>query len=115
MDALRFLAGARGRAPRPAYWITLIGGWGLTFAFARIADANDLGPVAMAMWYAIFAYVYLVVSACRSRDMGKSGWFALTTLIPLAGFIFALWLGFAGSSTWNDDDDGLETAPESRS
>ncbi len=95
MDGLKALVGARGRLPRAGFW----GAWFALFVLSLgivLGISNSGGsPAIIIGWYVIVLWVWLVVCACRARDMGKSGWVALATLIPFVGFIFWLWLGFA--------------------
>ena len=75
---LKVLGGVQGRVPRFIYWIVVLVSW----AGAALGSALAVyDPV----WLAVsgFAvYLFFVVAACRARDMGSSGRFALLTLFP---------------------------------
>lgn len=49
----------------------------------------------------------LAVSVRRLHDVGKSGWFLLFWLIPIAGwiilFVWSVTKGDVGSNAWGDD------------
>ena len=78
------------RIPRWGYWLSTIGIW--TIAVAVL----NLGDIALLAWVIILPS-YLCIAAARSRDMGKSPWYCLTTLIPIYGWWAFLWLGIARS------------------
>jgi len=52
-------------------------------------------------------YISICLSIKRFHDIGKSGWFVLTTLIPIIGVIVALILYFkvgnAGANAYGED------------
>lgn len=95
MTLLKILIGARGRVPRWAFWSVWVFGWIGIIALVL----TDAPWQAFIVWYALALWVQLVVWACRARDMGKRGVFGLTPLIPLAGLLFFLWLGFGGTDS----------------
>ena len=78
------------RIPRWGYWLSAIGIWTIGVAVLSIG-AFDL------LAWVIVLPSYLCVAAARSRDMGKSPWYCLTTLIPVYGWWAFLWLGVARS------------------
>ena len=78
------------RIPRWGYWLSAIGIWTIGVAVLILGDFNLLAGV-------IALPSYLFVAAARSRDMGKSPWYCLTTLIPIYGWWAFLWLGIARS------------------
>jgi uncharacterized membrane protein YhaH (DUF805 family) len=54
-----------------------------------------LGVAAMGVVYAVAAVLLVFVSIKRLHDLDLSGWFYLVMLIPLASFLFALYMLFA--------------------
>ncbi len=54
-----------------------------------------LGVAAMVVVYAVAAVLLVFVSIKRLHDLDLSGWFYLVMLIPLASFLFALYMLFA--------------------
>ena len=105
-EGLKRLVGIRGRAPRFAYWGVIIVGWVGTFAFATIAGVGEAGFAVLGGWYIVIGYIYMVVAACRARDMGKSGWMAFATLIPIVGIFVVFWLGFGRPAERDTDQTG---------
>lgn len=103
MALLKILIGAHGRVPRWVFWATLILFW-----IGVVALVTTEAPwYAFIVWYAVSLWVQLVVWACRARDLGKRGIFGLTPLIPLAGLLFFLWLGFGGTNSELSQSDQL--------
>ena len=78
------------RIPRWGYWLSTVGILAIGVA---VLGLGDLGLLA----WVIVVPSYLYVAAARSRDMGKSPWYCLTTLIPVYGWWAFLWLGIARS------------------
>lgn len=62
-------------------------------AFFLVAE-----PIALWVWYAsmvVLTWIFVAVSAQRWHDLNQSGWWTMTVLIPVAGFVYVLWrLGF---------------------
>ena len=87
--------GFQGRASRSEYW------WFFLFSFiaifiAGIIDAilfgielTDPTPISWALQLG-FLLPTLAVSARRLHDIGKSGWYMLIALIPIAGIIILI-------------------------
>ena len=97
----KVLIGRQGCAPRIVFWGTwaalLLGAilvaqvWKVTLSLSN----PTLSYTMIYGWWGIATYVWLLVASCRARDMGRSGWWALLTLIPLLGIAAAFWLGCA--------------------
>ena len=89
------------RIARKGYWLSIIGITAAIFAADLLADAprSTTGAIAIG---------YLLVAALRLRDIGRSPWWCLITMIPLGGTIFLLWLGFARPHVTEGHE---ETAP----
>lgn len=87
-----------GRARRKEYWMFFL----FNFIFSLVASLLDMVIFGMAFWgfgplfmvYAIYAIAVfipgLAVSVRRLHDVGKSGWYLLIYLIPIAGPIWLL-------------------------
>ena len=89
-----------GRARRKEYWMFFL----FNFIFSLVAGLLDMVIFVMAFWgfgfwgvgpigvvYAIAVFVPgLAVSVRRLHDIGKSGWYLLINLIPIAGPIWFL-------------------------
>jgi uncharacterized membrane protein YhaH (DUF805 family) len=86
-----------GRAKRKEYWMFVL----FNFIFALVASLIDLGIGLLtfavfglgllSILYALAVFVPgLAVSVRRLHDVGKSGWYLLINLIPIAGPIWFL-------------------------
>lgn len=96
-----------GRAQRAEFW------WFALFVFivnivarATVGDAGAIGGLIILGMFIPF----VAVAARRYHDVGRSGWWALTFLLPLVGVILALiWLtkrGTIGPNQYGDDPLG---------
>lgn len=96
-----------GRAQRAEFW------WFALFVFivnivarATVGDAGAIGGLIILGMFIPF----VAVAARRYHDTGRSGWWALTFLLPLVGVILALiWLtkrGTVGPNQYGDDPLG---------
>ena len=79
-----------GRIGRSRYWIAIVALYvvGLLGGFATVSAG--ISPIVLAI---IIGPIGLLVCAARARDMGRSGWLCLLTLIPVVGWIAVIWLG----------------------
>lgn len=100
-----------GRARRSEYWYFVL--FNIIFAIAAMITDNILGTTftintvngAQALPYGYIYLLYslaviipgLAVNVRRLHDVGKSGWFILIGLIPLAGAIWLLVLACTDS------------------
>jgi len=86
-----------GRARRKEYWMFVL----FNFIFGLVASLIDLGIGLLtfavfglgllSILYALAVFVPgLAVSVRRLHDVGKSGWYLLIVLIPIAGAIWFL-------------------------
>ena len=86
-----------GRARRKEYWMFVL----FNFIFGLVASLIDLGIGLLtfavfgfgilSILYAVAVFVPgLAVSVRRLHDVGKSGWYLLIILIPIAGPIWLL-------------------------
>jgi uncharacterized membrane protein YhaH (DUF805 family) len=108
-----------GRAGRPEFWwfnlYAVLTNVAITVVFAAFAVTVDaMGEVAFhgvvaLLWSLANLLPSLAVSVRRLHDIGKSGWWLLITLIPLAGvIIFIVWL--CQKSDTGDNAYGPQTA-----
>ena len=116
LSVLKNYATFRGRARRSEYWYFAL----FNFIFAIIAAILDTlvgssftietinGPVQTGYGFIYMIYTLamfipgLSVAVRRLHDIGKSGWYILVVLIPLAGFIWLLVLLFTDSEPGNN-------------
>ena len=86
-----------GRARRKEYWMYAL----FNFIFGLVATLLDvlIFGFGMILWgFGVLSFVYalavfvpgLAVSVRRLHDIGKSGWYLLINLIPIAGPIWFL-------------------------
>ena len=66
---------------------------------ATTGGSSELPFVFLLVWLALLGIIWLAVCVGRLRDMAKSPWLCLLTLVPLVGFFMLLWLGFSASDS----------------
>ena len=86
---------ANTRVDRLTFWVIFIVVVLANVVLRAVVDAADLSPARWAVSLALVWGIWLLVAAGRARDMGRSGWFALLTLIPVANLAVILWLGYS--------------------
>ncbi|MBN2890847.1 MAG: DUF805 domain-containing protein [Bacteroidales bacterium] len=97
---LKKYADFNGRASRPEFWYFVLANFlvGFILGFIKIGG------------YPIFSSIYslavlvpgLAVGARRLQDLGKSGWYLLFGLIPIAGaIILIVWFATEGEQQEN--------------
>ena len=64
-----------------------------SFVVKVVADGGGISSARWAVSLILTWGVFSLVAAGRARDMGRSGWFALLMLIPVANLAVVLWLG----------------------
>ena len=87
VDWGRLFTSPKGRINRQQWWI----GVGIVFFAGYAIDRllGDEGMVMVIVGLVLLAAVFMV-HIKRCHDRGKSGWWALLTLIPLVGVIWAV-------------------------
>lgn len=101
-DALVRLTDFNGRATRFEFWSFFVlnllissalgffdGRMGLAFPFP-IAPFSDLGLLS-GFYCAAVMLPYVALSLRRLRDAGRSGWWLLSGLVPVVGFVTLLY------------------------
>ena len=87
----------KGRSSRSEYW------WGFLFN-SLLSSALNLVPLVGGLLSLVLVVPGLALTVRRLHDIGKSGWFYLMLLIPLAGpIIFLVYLCTAskpGANQW---------------
>ena len=79
-----------GSVGRMRWWLTTLAALGVVLAMAAVGAPP---PVVFVVFF--IAWVYqLSVSVARLHDAGKSGWWLLLGLVPLAGLYVPFLLGF---------------------
>ena len=90
-----------GRIPRSTYWLTIIPlyliGFTISIVFALLISNGASEDI---QWLKVIyiipaAWIVFAAYAKRWRDLGQSGWLALTLLIPFINILIILYLGFA--------------------
>ena len=84
---------ANTRVDRHTFWVIFAVVVLANVVLRAVVDAADLSPARWAVSLALVWGIWLLVAAGRARDMGRSGWFALLTLIPVANLAVVFWLG----------------------
>ena len=108
VTVIKVAAGAHGKVPRFMYWLTFLGCCLAGALGGVLAETN-------VMWVAVSGvavYLFLVIAACRARDMGNSGRFALLTLVPLLGLFIFFQLGFEKSASAQSFTDSAIASTE---
>ena len=78
----------QGRSSRKEYWLLTIGLTFISFAGQFASYLTGWAAIQLVVSLAVLVPI-LAISVKRAHDRGKSGWFNLVALIPLAG---AIWL-----------------------
>lgn len=108
VTVIKVITGAHGKAPRFVYWLTFLGCWLGGALGGALAEHN-------VTWLAVSGvavYLFLVIAACRARDMGSSGKFALLTLVPMLGLLIFFQLGFEKSASAQSFTDSVIPSTE---
>ena len=87
------------RIRRGPFWIVFAVLILINIAMQATTGENGLPLVFLLVWLAVLAIIWLAVCVGRLRDMAKSPWLCLLTLVPLVGFFMLLWLGFSASDS----------------
>lgn len=104
MRPLKRYAQFSGRAPRAEYWWFYLA----TFIADRVLNFVEKQASAGDSLSGLFALAVLVpwiaVTIRRLHDTGRTGWWLLIFIVPLAGFVgLAVQAGFAGSDVIEDN------------
>ena len=91
---------ANTRVDRPTFWIIFAVVVVASFVVRVVVDSAGLSPARWIVPLALTWGIWSLVCAARARDMGRSGWFGLLTLFPVAGLAVVVWLGC--SRRWED-------------
>ena len=117
MSILQEIFTAEGRLNRLGYikymiFLAIIAGGGLfiTSSMATFLTGDPTGMlvnVVTGIWGIVGAIGNLMLMIRRLHDMGKSGYFAIISLVPVFGFIFSIYLfcaaGQVGSNQYGED------------
>lgn len=88
---LKTLVGT-GRIGRGTFWATTVVALLANFVMAAATNIG-LPFVVWAVIHILTLCVWLLVCVARTRDMGRSGWFGLLVLVPIANIVVVFWLG----------------------
>ncbi|MBY0027494.1 DUF805 domain-containing protein [Priestia aryabhattai] len=90
LHVLKNYATFRGRATRTEYWMFFLFNFIISCVLSAIEFMTE-NPTFLFTIYAVAVLIpSLAVTARRLHDIGKSGWWQLITIIPIAGSIFLL-------------------------
>ena len=117
MSILQEIFTAEGRLNRLGYikymiFLAIIGGGGvfITSSMATFLTGDPTGmlvKIVTAIWGIAAAVGNLMLMIRRLHDLGKSGYFAIISLVPVVGFIFSIYLfcaaGQVGSNQYGED------------
>lgn len=111
IDAIMNYVNFKGRSRRRAYWMFVLMNF-IIMVLLTLVDAAfsiDIGIFGMGLIstvYYIFIFLpSLALSVRRLHDTGRSGWWVLISLIPVAGFIVLL-VFFCQNSYYGDNEYG---------
>ncbi len=101
----------RGRIPRLTWWAATFGAT-VVFALLFILLENITGYGSTLILYPPFFWAIFVLAAKRYHDVGKSAWWLLLVVIPLAGVLWvflelAFRRGIAGENRYGADPSAL--------
>jgi len=113
LQVLKKYAVFEGRARRKEYWMFAL--FNLIFLIVAMIIDNIAGTTIDDLPYGVFYYIYavavvipgLAVGVRRLHDIGKSGWYMLIALIPIAGGIWLLVL-FCTNGDPGDNEYGTD-------
>ena len=91
MKVMRTIANTR--VDRHTFWFIFTVVVVANFVLRAVVDAADLSPARWVVSLILIWGIFSLVAAGRARDMGRSGWFALLMLIPVANLAVVFWLG----------------------
>ena len=106
MPILSTLFSFRGRINRKTFWLGgILPVYVIGIALGSLlpyvpSKANDVASgmmlrVLILTVLALLVYMWFAVIVKRCHAVGKSGWLSLLALIPIAGFMFLLWVGLS--------------------
>lgn len=82
-----------GRARRSEYWYwTLASILVLLACYAVLAVSETFGPVFVVAFYLAILLPSIAVSVRRLHDPGRSGWWVLLALVPLASIVLLVFM-----------------------
>ena len=96
----------RGRISTKEFWLKGVLPWCGIFLIWVIAMLINKTPVEVPIiatvtvtltGFVLMIYTGFAVLVKRCHDVGKSSWLSLIALIPIANYVFIVWLGLASS------------------
>lgn len=82
------------RIKRSLFWLSFFVLMAVSI-IGNVAASNSNAPTAVFVVLALTGIIWLLVAAGRARDMGRSAWWALLTLVPVLGWGIIIWIGFS--------------------
>jgi len=90
---LMFIWGAFGY---PFLLTMIVTPWcGLADAILSSPNTTPISDATLVLLQPLYLSAIVLITLRRLKDLRRSGWYTLCGLVPLANFIFALWLTFA--------------------
>lgn len=85
----------KGRIRRTQYWVTNFV-LGLLMAPANFCGDDMPGGIAVFTLLIFVPWMWVSIANCvkRFHDLGKSGWFTLLLIVPIANIIFGIYAAF---------------------
>ncbi|WP_330343154.1 DUF805 domain-containing protein [Streptomyces sp. NBC_00557] len=108
-DVLRKYTLFEGRAAREEYWAFTLISVMLAFTLAGVETAIGIRPVLTAAYSLAVLLPSMAVAVRRLHDTGRTGWWLLLALIPVAGAIVLI-IYLAGDSDPKTNAYGVPAA-----
>ncbi len=115
LKVIKNYAGFSGRARRKELWMFLLIHMAVSFVLGFVDGllgltiAEGVGILSTIYVLAVFIPT-LAVQVRRMHDVGRSGWWLLLSLIPLAGLIVLYWMvkdSDPGSNQYGENPKGM--------
>ncbi|WP_176584029.1 DUF805 domain-containing protein [Priestia megaterium] len=90
LHVLKNYAAFQGRATRKEYWMFILFNFIIWCVLSAIELITDMPPFLRIVYLVAIFIPSLAVTARRLHDIGRSGWWQLISIIPIAGVICLL-------------------------
>ncbi|MCM3098949.1 DUF805 domain-containing protein [Priestia megaterium] len=87
LHVLKNYATFQGRATRKEYWMFVLFNFIIWCVLSAIELITDIPPFLRIVYLVVVFIPSLAVTARRLHDIGRSGWWQLISIIPIAGSI----------------------------
>lgn len=89
LQVLKNYVGFKGRARRQEFWMFMLFHFIFIWILMLVSMKMDT-PIIYALYYLATVLPMIAVYIRRLHDIGKSGWYILWLLVPLAGLIYMI-------------------------